>query len=136
VLLVNTASDCGYTAQYKELQQLFDRHKNYLLIISFPANDFKEQEMLTNEEIASFCKSNFNITFPLARKSVVVKNNRQNNVFAWLTHKDLNGWNEQPPQWNFSKYLVNENGLLTHYFSPSVSPLSKSIKQAVNKNSL
>lgn len=131
VLLVNTASDCGYTAQYKELQQLQNRFKN-LAVIGFPSNDFKEQERGTDEEIARFCQLNYGVTFPLAKKSVVSKADCQNEVFSWLSTKNKNGWNNQAPSWNFSKYLINENGVLTHYFDPSVSPLSSEVVNAIN----
>lgn len=133
LLLVNTASNCGYTNQYADLQNLYEQYKDRLIIIGFPANDFHEQEKGNDEEIAQFCKVNFGVSFPLARKSVVVKSPEQNPVFAWLTHKAQNGWNEQEPSWNFSKYLVNERGVLTHYFDPSVSPLSEIVTSAVSK---
>lgn len=133
ILLVNTASDCGYTDQYDDLQKLYDEYKEKLVVIAFPANDFKEQEKGSDEEIAAFCKKNYGISFPLAAKSSVIKGEGQNKIFAWLTHKELNGWNEQQPTWNFSKYLVNENGILVHYFDPAVSPGSEEIKNAVNK---
>jgi glutathione peroxidase len=131
ILLVNTASACGYTAQYEQLQQLYTQHMNTLVIIGFPANDFKEQEKGSNEDIASFCQKNFGVTFPLAQKSVVVKAGGQNPVFEWLTNPAKNGWNSQAPDWNFSKYLVNENGVLTNYFGPSVEPMSKQVLDAV-----
>jgi glutathione peroxidase len=131
ILLVNTASDCGYTDQYDDLQKLYQQFNNQLEIIAFPANDFKEQEKGSDNDIAQFCKVNFGVTFPLAKKSVVVKSNEQNNIFKWLTSKSKNGWNEQPPTWNFSKYLINEQGMLTHYFDPSISPLSEEVVEAI-----
>ena len=134
VLVVNTASNCGYTHQYAELQKLYEQYKDQLQIIAFPANDFKEQEKGSDEEIATFCQVNYGVSFPLAKKSIVVKQQQQNDVFRWLTHKELNGWNDTEPSWNFSKYLVNEQGLLTHYFGPSVSPLDSSVIEAINKN--
>ena len=133
VLLVNTASDCGYTDQYEQLQQLQERYKNRLVVVGFPANDFKEQEKGTNEEIAQFCKVNYGVRFPLMAKSIVLKNEKQNPVFQWLTDSAKNGWNKQQPSWNFSKYLVNEQGALTNYFDPSVSPLSEQILSAIEK---
>lgn len=132
ILLVNTASDCGYTAQYKQLQQLQEEYKTELIVIGFPANDFKEQERGGDEAIAHFCAINFGVQFPLAKKSSVVKGAGQNEVFRWLSDADLNGWNSKAPEWNFSKYLVNEDGLLTHYFPPAVSPLSDVVKNAIN----
>jgi glutathione peroxidase len=132
VLLVNTASACGYTAQYDQLQQLYNQYNGKLVIIAFPANDFKEQEQGTDSEIAAFCKKNYGVTFPLAQKSSVVKTAGQNPVFQWLTDSSKNGWNSQAPEWNFSKYLVNENGVLTNYFGPSVEPTSKEIIAAID----
>jgi len=133
ILLVNTASNCGYTSQYEDLQSLYEKNKDKLVIIGFPANDFKEQEKGTDEQIAEFCKVNFGVTFPLATKSTVIKGGSQNPVFNWLSDKKQNGWNDQDPTWNFSKYLVNENGVLTDYFDPGLSPVSNEIKNAIAK---
>jgi glutathione peroxidase len=133
ILLVNTASNCGYTNQYDDLQKLYQQFSDQLEIIAFPANDFREQEKGNDNDIAQFCKVNFGVTFPLASKSVVIKSANQNNVFNWLTHKAQNGWNEKAPTWNFSKYLINEQGTLTHYFDPSISPLSDEVIKAVKK---
>lgn len=133
VLLVNTASNCGYTQQYAELQKLYERFQGNLVVIGFPANDFKQQEKGEDEAIAQFCQANFGVTFPLAKKSPVVKSAEQNPVFEWLCHKNKNGWNDQQPAWNFSKYLVNESGILTHYFDASVSPLSKEVIDATKR---
>ena len=131
ILLVNTASNCGYTPQYTELQQLYEQQQDHLLVIGFPANDFKEQEKGTDEEIAQFCQVNYGVTFPLAKKSTVVKGPDQHPVYQWLSHKDLNGWNDQEPVWNFSKYLIDEKGELTHFFEPSVSPLDPIVVDAI-----
>lgn len=133
LLLVNTASDCGYTAQYADLQKLWERYKHDLIVLGFPANDFKDQERGSDEAIAQFCQRNFGVTFPLAKKSRVIKGPDQHPVFQWLTDKAKNGWNDRPPVWNFSKYLVNEQGMLTHYFEPSVSPLHESVVNAVEQ---
>ena len=132
VLLVNTASDCGYTGQYEELQKLYKQYQNKLIVLGFPANDFKEQEKGSDEEIAHFCKINYGVTFPLIKKSSVIKGNNQNEVYRWLSNKNLNGWNDQQPTWNFAKYLVNEEGILTNYFAPFVSPLSNEVIKTVN----
>jgi glutathione peroxidase len=131
VLLVNTASDCGYTGQYDDLQKLYSKFKDQLIVIGFPANDFRDQEKGSDQEIAKFCKLNYGVTFPLARKSSVVKGSEQNKVFEWLSHKNENGWNDQEPSWNFSKYLVNEQGVLLNYFDPSISPGSEEFIAAV-----
>lgn len=133
VLLVNTASNCGYTNQYDDLQKLSEQYKDKLLVIGFPANDFKEQEKGTDEEIMQFCKVNYGVTFRLMKKSVVIRSAGQNPVFQWLSDSAKNGWNNKYPSWNFSKYLVNENGVLTNYFDPSVSPLGKEILGAIEK---
>ncbi len=129
VLIVNTASDCGYTTQFYELEKLNELYKGRLAIIGFPANDFKEQEKGSDEEIAAFCYATFAIQFLLMKKSRVVKGDRQNEVYQWLTDKNKNGWNDKEPEWNFSKYLVNEEGILTHYFGPAVSPLSDNVRK-------
>ena len=131
VLLVNTASDCGYTGQYAELQSLHQKYNKSLIIIAFPANDFAEQEKKGDNEIAEFCQLNFGVTFPVMKKAVVLKKSEQNEVFKWLTNKNLNGWNEHEPDWNFSKYLINEKGILTHYFGPSISPLEEDFLKAI-----
>jgi glutathione peroxidase len=131
ILLVNTASDCGYTAQYDQLQHLYNQYGNELAIIAFPANDFREQEKGTDSEVAEFCKKNYGVTFPLVQKSIVIKRQGQNVIFQWLTDPAKNGWNSQPPTWNFSKYLVNEDGMLTHYFGPAIEPMSEEILKAI-----
>jgi glutathione peroxidase len=133
VLLVNTASDCGYTNQYEDLQKLADEYKDKLVVLGFPANDFKEQEKGTDTTIAEFCRVNFGVTFPLMQKSSVIKSAKQNPVFQWLTDSTKNGWNSKEPTWNFSKYLVDEKGILINYFDPSVSPSSEAVKQAIEK---
>jgi len=133
VLLVNTASNCGYTPQYDDLQKLYEQYQNKLVILGFPANDFKEQEKGNDEDIAQFCKINFGVTFPLMKKSTVIKGAEQNPVFKWLSDSTQNGWSNKQPSWNFSKYLVNEEGQLVHYFDPAVSPLSKEVIDAINK---
>jgi glutathione peroxidase len=133
MLLVNTASDCGYTAQYAELQELYEKFDGKLVIIGFPANDFGQQEKGDNETIAQFCKVNFGVTFPLVKKSIVIKNGEQNSIFQWLSDETRNGWNSEAPTWNFSKYLVNEQGILTHYFQPAISPMSNEVLKAVEE---
>ena len=133
VLLVNTASNCGYTNQYDDLQKLNEQFHNKLVILGFPANDFKEQEKGNDEEIAQFCKINFGVTFPLMKKSSVIKAADQNEVFKWLTDSTKNGWNRKQPSWNFSKYLINEQGVLIKYFDPSVSPLSEEVVTEIKK---
>jgi len=131
LLLVNTASDCGFTPQYADLEKLYQQYKDKLVILGFPANDFGEQEKGSDDEVASFCKINYGVTFPLMKKSIVVKGKDQNAIFQWLTNKSKNGWNEQEPTWNFCKYLVDENGVLVDFYNSSVSPMSKEFIEAI-----
>ncbi len=131
VMIVNTASDCGFTAQYDELEKLYRENMERLVIIAFPANDFKEQEKRNDAAIAEFCKLNYGVSFPIMRKSHVVKGPEQNTVFQWLTDASRNGWCDQEPVWNFSKYLVNEKGMLTRFFAQSISPQSKEVKNSI-----
>ncbi|TBR19037.1 MAG: glutathione peroxidase [Chitinophagaceae bacterium] len=131
VMLVNTASDCGYTNQYADLQKLHEEYKEKLVLIGFPANDFKEQEKGSDEEIASFCKLNYGVTFLIMKKSVVKKGVEQNSVYQWLSDASKNGWNNKQPAWNFCKYIVDENGELTHFFGATISPLSKEVLNAI-----
>lgn len=131
VLLVNTASNCGYTDQYDDLQKLYEKNKDKLMVIAFPANDFKEQEKGTDEEIAQFCKLNYGVSFPLMKKSVVIKSGEQNPIYKWLTDAKQNGWNDEQPSWNFSKYLISEDGVLVNYFGPSISPTNSSVTDAI-----
>lgn len=122
LLLVNTASDCGFTGQFEGLQRLHEQQGNELGIIGFPANDFKEQEKGSDSEIAEFCQLNYGVTFPLARKGSVIRANGQQDIFAWLSSRQRNGWCDQEPVWNFSKYLIDKQGRLSGYYGPAVSP--------------
>ena len=131
VVLVNTASNCGYTGQYAELQSLHERLGDSVQLIAFPANDFAEQEKSNDQEIAQFCQLNYGVTFPIAKKGVVLKKPEQQVVYQWLSDKKQNGWNEHAPDWNFGKYVINGQGILTHYFGPSVSPLSDEFLNAL-----
>ena len=132
IIIVNTASDCGYTGQYEELQKLYTQRKSEIVIIGFPANDFKQQEKGSNEEIASFCKKNYGVEFPLAMKATVIKNEQQHAIFKWLSDPSQNGWNTQAPSWNFSKYVLDEEGKLIGYFDPGVSPLGNDFSKILD----
>lgn len=134
VLLVNTASDCGYTNQYESLQALYDQYKGSLQIIGFPSNDFGEQEKGDDKAIEQFCKINYGIRFPLSKKTTIKKNEEQHEVYRWLSNKNKNGWNEVAPSWNFCKYLIDEKGNLTHFFEPGVDPMGIEIKEAIENN--
>jgi glutathione peroxidase len=131
LLVVNTASDCGYTRQYEELEKLYLQYKDKLEIIAFPANDFKGQEPGSDADIAQFCKINYGVSFIVMKKTTVTGAG-QHHVFEWLSHDSQNGWCNQPPLWNFCKYLLDEEGRLTHFFSQTISPLSSQVLQAVN----
>lgn len=131
IMLVNTASDCGYTNQYTDLQKLSEQYKDRLVVLGFPANDFKEQEKGSNEAIAEFCKKNYGVSFPLMQKSKVIKSPQQNPVYQWLTDSTKNGWNNKPPAWNFTKYIINEEGVLTNFFGSSISPMSRDVEKAI-----
>lgn len=121
LLIVNTASKCGYTYQYKQLQELHEKYSNSVTVLGFPSNDFLWQEPGTNEEIASFCERNFGVTFQLFDK-VSVKGRDQHPLFTWLKSKS-----GKQPSWNFCKYLVNEQGEFIAFFPPKVEPLSPEI---------
>ena len=122
VLIVNLASQCGFTPQYNELEELHRLHKENIAVLGFPSNDFGGQEPGTDEEIENFCKVNFGVTFPLFHKDHVAGKDKQQ-VYQWLSDADKNGWNNQEPSWNFYKYLVDEHGNLDKISSSSVSPL-------------
>ncbi len=123
VLIVNTASECGYTPQYDELQKLHEIHGNKLTILGFPANNFGGQEPGTNADIDSFCRKNFGVTFQLFEKVDV----KDNTLYNWLSDEKENGWNTEVPTWNFCKYLINEKGELVKYYSSAVNPMSNEI---------
>jgi len=131
VLIVNTASECGYTPQYKELAELYEKYGDKLVILGFPANNFGSQEPGSNEEIEKFCRENYSVTFPMFEKISVLGDN-MHPVYKWLTSKDLNGWNDQQPKWNFNKYLIDEDGNLLKYFSSAVKPMDKEIVDMLN----
>jgi glutathione peroxidase len=133
VMIVNTASQCGYTPQYDALQALHEKYKESLYLIAFPANDFGEQEKGSDASIAEFCRVNFGVTFPLAHKATVVKAAGQHEVYQWLTDKNKNGWNDTVPSWNFCKYLIDEKGNLTHFFEAGIDPMGKEIETALHE---
>ena len=133
ILITNTASDCGYTKQYDHLERLYKVNPDKLVVIAFPSNDFGKQEKGNDSDIAQFCKINYGVTFPIAKKTAVIKSSHQHAIFSWLSNANKNGWLNQSPTWNFCKYLINEQGVLTHYFESAVSPLSKEIRSAIEQ---
>lgn len=126
ILIVNTASECGYTPQYKELQQLFDTYQDKLVVVGFPCNDFGQQEPGDSKEIKSFCTKNYGVTFPLAAKTTV-KGSNIAPIYAFLTRKVNNGVLDAEISWNFNKFLLDENGVLLQKFASSVKPMSQEI---------
>jgi glutathione peroxidase len=132
ILVVNTASECGYTPQYKPLQELHEKYKDKLAVIGFPANNFGKQEPGTESEIMNFCERNYGVTFPLSKKIDVI-GKHQHPVFQWLTKKELNGWNNRNPNWNFCKYLIDENGKLIRFFCHKMDPMDEQIISEIEK---
>lgn len=128
ILFVNVASKCGFTSQYKELEELYKMHEDNLMIIGSPCNQFGSQEPGTAEDIEAFCKVNFGVTFLMTEK-IDVKGSKQHALYSWLTNKDLNNSKSSSVKWNFQKYLVSPEGqLLDYYFSitkPSSSKITK-----------
>ncbi|MFA6769871.1 MAG: glutathione peroxidase, partial [Bacteroidales bacterium] len=128
VLIVNTASKCGFTPQFKGLEQLHQEYGASLVVLGFPSNDFGAQDPGSNDEILSFCEQNYGVTFQMMDKSSV-KGTNKNKVHEWLTTKSKNGWNTQEPSWNFGKYLIDEKGRLLAFFPSKVKPTDKEITE-------
>jgi glutathione peroxidase len=126
ILVVNTASKCGYTPQYEGLEKLYEKYQDKLVIIGFPANNFGGQEPGTNTEIKEFCKKNYGVTFPMAAK-VSVKGDDTAPIFKWLCSKAENGVLDAEIKWNFGKFLLDENGHLITYFPSKVEPMSEEL---------
>ena len=126
LLLVNVASECGYTPQYKELQELSEKFKDKLVVIGFPANNFGAQEPGDNSEIKTFCTKNYGVTFPMMAK-ISVKGNDTDPLYLFLKNKEENGSCSEAPVWNFCKYLIDENGKVLKFFNSKVTPLSSEI---------
>ena len=127
VLIVNTASKCGLTPQYKDLEALYEKYgKDNFVIVGFPANNFATQEPGTNKEISEFCTRNYGVTFPMMSK-ISVKGSDIDPIYAWLTSKAENGLMDAPVQWNFQKFLIDENGKLVDMVSPKELPTNDRI---------
>lgn len=126
ILVVNTASKCGYTYQYEGLEALYEKYKDKLVVVGFPANNFMGQEPGTNEEIQEFCTGKFHVTFPMAAK-VSVKGKDIDPLFKWLTNASDNGVMDANINWNFNKFLLDENGVLIQHFNNKVEPMSEEI---------
>lgn len=127
VMVVNTASECGYTPQYKQLEQLYEKYKDKgFIIVGFPSNDFGAQEPGDEKTIATFCEKNYGVTFPMMSK-VITKGEGQHPVYQWLTQKSKNGAADSVVKWNFGKYLVNEDGSLFTVLASATDPLSEQV---------
>lgn len=126
ILIVNTASKCGFTPQYEDLEKLYETYKDQLVIVGFPANNFGEQEPGSNEEIGAFCRKNYGVSFPMASK-VSVKGDDTAPIFKFLTEKELNGVKDSQVLWNFTKFLIDENGTLIDSFVSSTKPTDEAI---------
>lgn len=132
ILIVNTASECGFTPQYEGLEALYKQHGDKVVVLGFPANNFGGQEPGSNEEIGAFCKKNYGVSFPMFSK-ISVKGKDMDPLYQWLTQKDKNGWNEEAPNWNFCKYLIDEQGHLVAFYASAIEPMSSEIIEAINK---
>ena len=133
ILIVNTASKCGYTPQYEQLEAVYNKYKNKnLVIIGFPANNFMWQEPGTNAEIATFCKSKYGVTFPMMAK-ISVKGKDMHPIYQFLTQKKLNGVLDSKVEWNFQKYLINEKGELEQVYMSGVKPNDEKIINWIEK---
>ena len=131
ILLVNVASKCSYTPQYKELQILHDKYGEEIFVLGFPSNDFLWQEPGENTEIKRFCQRKYGVTFQMFEK-IHVKGKKQHSLYKWLSDSELNGWNNKSPSWNFCKYLIDEKGKLIDFFPSRVNPLDTTITRHLN----
>lgn len=127
VMIVNTASKCGLTPQYEELEKLYETYKDQnFVIIGFPSNDFMSQEPGSNEDIKEFCKKNYGVSFPMMGK-IEVKGKGMHPLYQFLTEKKQNGYSDNSVKWNFQKYLIDEEGKLVKVVAPGTKPLSEEI---------
>jgi glutathione peroxidase len=128
MLIVNVASKCGYTPQYKALQQLSEMYEDQLTVIGFPCDQFMGQELNSEVEIQAFCTNEFQVTFPMTTM-VEVKGDNQHPIYQWLTSKSLNGKDDYKVSWNFNKFLIDENGKLIAHFPSKTKPMDLEILQ-------
>ena len=132
LLVVNVASKCGLTTQYKQLEELYKEYKNQNFeVLAFPSSDFANQEYSDSQKISSFCQKNYGVTFPIFEK-VSVKGKSKHFIYQWLTEKNKNGKKNVSVLWNFQKFIIDENGQWVDYFLPTTSPKSKKIVKWIN----
>ena len=130
LLFVNTASECGFTGQYKDLQKLYEMYQDKLMVIGSPCNQFGNQEPGTAANIQSFCEVNYGVTFLMTEK-IDVKGTNQHTLYQWLTQKSKNGNTDSTVKWNFQKYLVSPEGHLIDYYYSITNPLSDNITKHI-----
>lgn len=134
ILIVNTASKCGFTPQFEGLEEIYQKYKDQnFVIVGFPSNDFGQQDPGSNEEISEFCKINYGVSFPMMSK-ISVKGDSIAPIYEFLTQKELNGKKNSSVKWNFQKYLINEDGTFHDYFYSITKPDSKKITKWIENN--
>jgi glutathione peroxidase len=131
VMIVNVASRCGYTSQYEDLQALYEKNKDKLEIIAVPCNDYGSQESGSNSEIKNFCETRYGVSFTMGSKQKI-KSSPISALYQWLSDPKQNGWNSSLPSWNFCKYVINEDGQLTHFLRSGVNPTGKEMIEIID----
>lgn len=132
ILIVNTASHCTYTPQYEQLEALYKKYKDRLVVVGFPSNNFFFEERGSNKEIADFCKKNYGVSFPMAAK-ISVKGRKQAPIYRWLTDERYNHFKSTSVKWNFQKYLLDEQGKLIAIFYPNTRPDAPEVIRAIEQ---
>ena len=131
VMIVNVASRCGYTSQYEDLQALYEKNKDRLEIIAVPCNDYGSQESGSNSEIKNFCETRYGVSFTMGSKQKI-KSSPISDLYHWLSDPKQNGWNSSLPSWNFCKYVINEDGQLTHFLRSGVNPTGSEMIEIID----
>ena len=131
VMIVNVASRCGYTSQYEDLQALYEKNKDKLEIIAVPCNDYGSQESGSNSEIKNFCETRYGVSFTMGSKQKI-KSSPISDLYQWLSDPKQNGWNSSLPSWNFCKYVINEDGQLTHFLRSGVNPTGNEMLEIID----
>ena len=131
IMIVNVASRCGYTSQYEDLQALYEKNKDKLEIIAVPCNDYGSQESGSNSEIKNFCETRYGVSFTMGSKQKI-KSSPISALYQWLSDPKQNGWNSSLPSWNFCKYVINEDGQLTHFLRSGVNPTGKEMIEIID----
>lgn len=132
ILIVNTASKCGFTSQFEDLQKFHTQYKDSVIVLGFPSNDFANQDPGSNKEIVEFCKKNYGVSFTMFEK-ISVTGEEQHPIYHWLSDSTQNGWYQGAPTWNFCKYLVNAQGELVGYYGSSIKPFDPKIISDLSK---